>query len=74
IGGIPDLIEHKINGYLATPYSADNLCEGITWLLEDDERRKVLAKAARNKIKEYFSMERIAKKYIDVYRQTLNLS
>lgn len=31
IGGVPDLIEHKVNGYLATPKDTDSLVEGIEW-------------------------------------------
>jgi glycosyltransferase involved in cell wall biosynthesis len=36
IGGIPDLIEHKVNGYLATPQNAEDLAKGITFCLEND--------------------------------------
>jgi len=33
IGGNSDMIEHKINGYLAIPYDPLDLAEGINWVL-----------------------------------------
>jgi len=38
IGGMPDMIKHKQNGYLASPMDADNLAEGILWSLESKDR------------------------------------
>jgi len=38
IGGIPDVIDHKINGYLAEYKSSQFLAEGIKWILEDENR------------------------------------
>jgi glycosyltransferase involved in cell wall biosynthesis len=29
IGGMPDMIEHKINGYLAKPFDTSDLAAGI---------------------------------------------
>lgn len=36
IGGIPDLVQHKMNGYLATPQNAEDLAMGIHFCLEHD--------------------------------------
>ena len=38
IGGMPDLIEHQQNGYLAAPYEIEDLIKGITWVIEDESR------------------------------------
>ena len=37
IGGLPDMIEHQQNGYLAQPYDVQELAQGITWVLENPE-------------------------------------
>jgi glycosyltransferase involved in cell wall biosynthesis len=34
-GGVPDLIDHQHNGYLATPFESADLARGIAWILED---------------------------------------
>lgn len=33
IGGMPDLITHQQNGYLATPFDSNDLADGIGWCL-----------------------------------------
>ncbi len=48
IGGMADMIEHKKNGYLARPFDVHDLAYGISWVLEDEERRRALAQAAEH--------------------------
>ena len=36
VGGNSDLIDHKINGYLALPYDIIELAQGIDWVLQHD--------------------------------------
>src|SRR5690606_32782307 len=38
IGGIPDMIDHQRNGYVATYRSAESLARGIEWVLAADVR------------------------------------
>jgi glycosyltransferase involved in cell wall biosynthesis len=38
IGGMPDLIDHEKNGYLAKPFEIRDLAQGIAWILEEEER------------------------------------
>jgi len=38
-GGIPEIIDHEVNGYLAEKNSAEDLARGLLYILEDDERR-----------------------------------
>lgn len=42
-GGIPDMIVHKINGYLADYKDTDDLAEGIKYCLSNDIRVKISA-------------------------------
>lgn len=42
VGGIPDMIEHKVNGYLAKYKDADDLANGIEFCLENNIKGKVL--------------------------------
>ena len=34
--GLPDLISHKINGYLAKPFETESLSSGIKWVLKQE--------------------------------------
>lgn len=71
IGGNSDLIEHKINGYLAKPFSTQDLADGIDWILQHEDRRS-LEVNARRKVVESFDSKIVAKQHIDLYRDILN--
>jgi glycosyltransferase involved in cell wall biosynthesis len=65
--GPKDIIDHKINGYLAVPYEIQDLAAGILWVLEDEERRLLLSENARKKAMAFCSYEIIAKKHLELY-------
>lgn len=69
IGGMPDMIEHKHTGYLASPFNTEDLAKGIIWVLEDDERWKVLSLQARRKVEKEFDIQTVAKKYADLFEE-----
>lgn len=72
-GGVPDLIDHKQNGYLATAYDPADLARGIAWILEDNELRNKLAGRAREKVIQEFDLEKITERHMALYRKILNL-
>ncbi len=66
VGGMTDIIDHKVNGYLADPYNADDLSNGIEWVLNHKDKTS-LRLEARKKIKKVFSLENEMKSYYDLY-------
>jgi glycosyltransferase involved in cell wall biosynthesis len=72
IGGNRDMIEHKINGYLASPFSSDDLTEGIKFLTYSKEMHMTYSMNARKKIEETFNYKAIAGRHIDLYNEILN--
>lgn len=71
IGGMPDMIEHQINGYLAKPFDNSDLAAGIDWVLSDESRHKELCVKAREKAVACFDIETIARQYAELYREVL---
>ncbi|HWQ37916.1 MAG TPA: glycosyltransferase family 4 protein [Burkholderiales bacterium] len=71
VGGMPDMIEHRENGYLAQPFDPSALADGLQWVLEDDARRARLAERARAKVLEEFEMSRVARRYLALYQEIL---
>ena len=67
IGGMPDMIEHMINGYLAKPFEIEDLSNGIVWLLQEKGAGKNFQPAARDKVLKNFAPEIVSKKYIQIY-------
>lgn len=68
IGGMPDMVDHRMNGYLATPFEPDDLAAGIMWLLEDGARHARLAQAARASALERFALDAITNRYLALYQ------
>ena len=66
IGGMPDMITQKQNGYLAKPYLVDDLAAGIKWVLEDSSWSQ-LSKNAREFIENECTLEIQAKRYKNIY-------
>lgn len=70
-GGIPDMVVHKQNGYLAEYKSAEDLAEGILWIY-NNQNREALNKQARLTVEQNFSEAVIAEKHLTLYRRLLN--
>jgi glycosyltransferase involved in cell wall biosynthesis len=73
IGGMPDMIDHQQNGYLAQPFEVADLAKGIEWVLSEADAA-VLSHHARQKVLSHFSMDTVAKQYITVYERVLQES
>jgi glycosyltransferase involved in cell wall biosynthesis len=65
-GGIPEMIDHKQNGYVAEYKNSKDLAEGIEWVLENTEKLG-LPDACVKKVKENYSEGVVASKYIALY-------
>ena len=72
IGGNSDLIEHKKNGYLATPFDVNDLANGLEWVINTVDYDK-LSKKSREKILAEFSEKIVVNNYIQLYKNILNI-
>lgn len=68
VGGIPEMIDHKVNGYLARYKDARDLAEGIRYVLDSSNHQR-LAVAARQKIIDCYSEKAVAERYMEVYKR-----
>ena len=67
-GGMPDLVTHQQNGFLATVRDAADLAAGIQWVLDDQPRQEALGKASRTRAEIEFSLPRQTEKYLYLYK------
>jgi putative glycosyltransferase len=70
IGGIPEMIDHKKNGYVASYKDTDDLAAGIDWVLNKVDRDE-LSRNARRKVEKNYSEAVVAKQYIQLYQRLL---
>lgn len=69
-GGIPDMIDHQINGYVADYKSATSLAEGIQWVLNHDPNG-VVSSNARQKVLDTYAEKIVAQQYSALYQSLL---
>jgi glycosyltransferase involved in cell wall biosynthesis len=67
-GGIPEMIDHLKNGFLAEYLSSSSLAEGIRFILTS-ELTKEMQIHAREKIEKEYSPAAIAERYRNIYSQ-----
>jgi glycosyltransferase involved in cell wall biosynthesis len=70
IGGNSEQIIHKLNGYLALPYSTEDLSNGINWIL-DEYIKKESFEMPPNLISKNFLKEAIVEEYLKLYDKIL---
>ena len=72
VGGIPEEIDHKKNGYVAEYRNADDLARGLHWVLEEAEYAE-LSESAVGKVQRNYSQRSVAMQYIEVYNEAMAL-
>ena len=69
VGGIPEEIDHRVNGYVADYRNTADLARGLYYVLEEADyghlQRNCQQKVAR------YSQQSVARRYIDLYNKVL---
>ena len=67
VGGIPDLIEHGVNGFLVNPVEIDRMADHILRLMDSDSLKIDMGQKSGAMAKKYYSPEYIAQKHLKIY-------
>ena len=70
VGGIPEMIDHQRNGFLADPRDSETLAKGIGWVLSEADREELRRDALR-KVAQNYSQTSVSMHYIEVYQQAI---
>ena len=73
VGGIPEMIDHQVNGWLAKALDPTDLASGIKWLATHPYRESLQAAARRKALLEY-SLAVTTPKYAALYHELLDAS
>ncbi|NLI34996.1 MAG: glycosyltransferase [Bacteroidales bacterium] len=68
VGGIPEMIDHLHNGYVAQYKSSEDFANGIHWLLTNPDYKQISEQACHKAVANY-SEGNVAKKYIEIYNK-----
>ena len=69
VGGIPEIVEDGIDGVLVPPADSNALAKAIVGLLGDPERRRLMASAGRERVRDRFSFEKMMRAYEQIYER-----
>ncbi|WP_457747003.1 glycosyltransferase family 4 protein [Sulfurimonas sp.] len=72
VGGNPDIIEHKKNGYLAQSFESEDMAYGIEWVL-NNKNYASLSNEARYTALNKFDSKVVAQQYIKLYENFLKI-
>ena len=72
VGGIPEMIDHLRNGYVAHFKDSADLAEGIHWTLCTADPSALRANAV-TKVAQNYSQQSVAMRYIEVYNELIAL-
>jgi glycosyltransferase involved in cell wall biosynthesis len=72
VGGVKEVVEHGINGYIAPYKSIDGIMEGIRWVgnLSEKELERIRFESTE-KIKKCYSSTHMIEKYISLYHEII---
>ena len=68
---ISEIVDHKINGYVVDDFDALSLKNGIDWLSDQAGKKVLDREKIQGKIFNY-SPEKIALKYVELYKKILS--
>ena len=74
VGGYNEIIKDGIDGLLVEPHNSDAIAEGINKLLNGPDLAASLAKAARKKTEELYTMDKALDETANVYKQTVSFN
>jgi N-acetyl-alpha-D-glucosaminyl L-malate synthase BshA len=74
VGGVPEVVEHGVSGYLADVGDVDTMARFAIELLKDESRLREMGKQARTAAKSRFCSSKIVPQYEEFYRRVLERS
>jgi glycosyltransferase involved in cell wall biosynthesis len=70
VGGIPELVEHRVDGYICHEKTVEALVEGMRYFMGDSARRTAAGQAARRSLEEKFGDRRFDRAWVEVFLST----
>ena len=72
IGGMPDMIDQGVTGWLAKPFDPDDLAQGIIYVIEDSDKQREMELRAREKVEREYAADVSARRYTRLYEEILS--
>ena len=67
VGGIPEVVEDRISGFLCEPDNPKELAKTLESLINDSEKRKTMGEKGRERVAKLFNRTKAMKEHIELY-------
>jgi len=71
VTAIPEVVEDGETGILVQPNNPQKFAEAVNYLLDNPERMKLMGLKGRERVKKYFTWEKVAERVIEFYKEIL---
>jgi len=71
VGGVPELVEDGVTGFLVPPKDPDALAAALQKLIADPELRRRMGQAGRKKALKEFTLSRMLRETQRIYEEVL---
>jgi colanic acid/amylovoran biosynthesis glycosyltransferase len=71
-GGIPELVEDGVSGFLVPERDADAIAQKLTYLMEHSQDWQKMGKAGRKRVEENYDMTKLNDELVAIYQQMLD--
>jgi len=71
VGGLPEVVEHEVNGYLFDVGDVGAMAEAAVEIMTEPDLHKRLAVAARNTAVDRFHIKDVASRYVELYEKLM---
>jgi N-acetyl-alpha-D-glucosaminyl L-malate synthase BshA len=69
VGGIPEIVDDGLNGFLVEPKNPEAIAEKILELNDDPRLRKRLGDEARKKVLAKYTADKVVDQYLEIYKE-----
>jgi 2-deoxystreptamine N-acetyl-D-glucosaminyltransferase/2-deoxystreptamine glucosyltransferase len=74
VGGIPEVIQHGVNGWLVKPGDGGEVARAIITLLEDPKLVATIGENGIETVRKRFDMNKLSKDMVEIYRDVIKNS
>ncbi|EAZ92860.1 glycosyltransferase [Crocosphaera chwakensis] len=70
-GGIPELVEDGVSGYLVPERDVDTLADKLNLLIQHPEKWSDMGKAGRDYVEKHYDLDKLNDRLVEIYQQVL---
>jgi colanic acid/amylovoran biosynthesis glycosyltransferase len=71
-GGIPELVQDGVSGFLVPERDANAIATKLSYLITHPEIWEAMGKAGRARVEKQYDMDKLNDELVDIYQQILN--